>query len=214
MSVEGTAQKKITEQERFYYDRYAFTILIFSLLIILSIGLGGLIFLLRSSAVPPPTYFSATAFSELIEQAPLEQPNIRTNVLLNWISEAMMTVNTFNFINYNKVMNSASVYFTKEGFNSYQDALNTNKVVEQVLQRKLVLKAMPTDAPQVLLEKPFAGRYMWKIKIPMLFRYQSVAFNGSSHVDITLIVMRVPTIQSANGVSILKFDIDHSERLQ
>lgn len=212
MGVEGVAQKKIIEQERFYYDRYAFTVLLTLLSIGLSVVLLGLNFLLHTAAVPPPTYFAETTFGELVASSTLEKPNIQNNVLLNWVAEVLMASNTFNFINYNNVISSASLYFTKEGFNSYQDALNNNKILEQVLQKKLVLRAMPTDAPQILLEKPFAGRYMWKIKIPMQFKYYSVAATWTDNLDVTLIVMRVPTVQSPNGVSILKLDIERKTR--
>ena len=75
-------------------------------------------------------------------------------------------------------------------------------------EKKYVLRAIATDAPQVLLEKPFAGRYMWKIRIPMQFRYQNVKTDFGSLFEITLIVMRVPTAQSPNGVLILKYDLE------
>ncbi len=210
MSVVEVTQQKIVEQERFYYDKYAFIVFLVLLLIGLSLGLAGLVILLRSTAVPPPTYFTATPLGQLINSPPLEESNIRDNVLLNWAVEAMMSAYTFNFVNYKQVINSMDRYFTKEGFSTYQGMLDHNKIIEQVVQKKMVLKAIPTDAPQILLEKPFAGRYMWKIKAPMQFTYQSIGANWSDQVDIILIVMRVPTEQSPNGVAILKLDIEHS----
>lgn len=198
----------VVEQQRFYQDKSFFLSLTALLLGILVLGLLALIVLLRGLAVPPPVFFESTALGQLLIEAPLDTPSIETNELLNWITQGMMLSNTFNYINYPAVAEAAKVLYTKDGFESYMAALKNSNLVTNVVQQKLVLKATPTDAPQLLLEKPFAGRYMWKIKIPMRFQYQNVRTDMSDLAEITLVVMRVPTTQSPNGVSILKYDLE------
>jgi intracellular multiplication protein IcmL len=212
VSVIQTAETKSIEQEKYYQDKSIQIMFLALLSIALAVGIAGLIILLRSSAVPPPTYFTTMENGALFPEKPLDQPSLETNELLNWITEAMMESNTFNFINNGAVIDAASVYFTKEGYESYKKSLDAAKIVETVVQKKYVLRAVATDAPQLLLEKPFAGRYMWKIKIPMQFRYQNVRTDFGSLVEITLIVMRVPTTQSSNGVLILKYDLEEKGR--
>lgn len=207
MSIVQAAETKATEQERYHEDKSIQIIFLAFLSIALAVGIVGLIILLRSSAVPPPTYFSAMENGALFPEKPLDQPSLETNELLNWITEAMMQSNTLNFIDYNAVIDAASVYFTKEGYESYKNALTIANVIDTVTQKKYVLRAVATDAPQLLLEKPFAGRYMWKIRIPMQFRYQNVKTDFGTLMEITLIVMRVPTTQAPNGVLILKYDL-------
>lgn len=202
------AVAQVVEQEKYDYDSYPSILLVILLLAALGVGLFGLFFLLRTAAFPPPTYFPATDLGQLIQEAPLNQAAIQENVLLNWITEGMMDAHTFNFINYPSVMSKAQPYFTAEGYTSYQNTLTTRKIIDRVVNKKYVLKASPTDAPQILLEKPFAGRYMWKIKIPMIFRYKNVTSEDNDSVSITLIAMRVPTTQSPNGVLILKYDLE------
>lgn len=199
--------QKIFEQEKFYYDRFFQLVLLILLTIGLCLGAFGMIYLLRDISSPAPVYFNATEKGGLIEELPLDISNMDSNVLLNWVTEAMMASSTFNFINYQTILNNAKTYYTKEGFDSYNTALVNAKVVDRVVQKKYVLHSVPTDAPQVLLEKPFAGRYMWKIKMPMRFKYQNVTDNFGDAMDITLIVMRVPVSESENGVSILKYDL-------
>lgn len=198
----------VVEQQRFYQDKSLFLSLTAVLLGILVLGLLALIVLLRGLAVPSPVFFETTALGQLIVEAPLDKPSIETNELLNWITQGMMLANTFNYVDYPAVTETAKALYTKDGFESYLNGLKNSNLVSNVVQQKLVLKATPTDAPQLLLEKPFAGRYMWKIKIPMRFRYQNVTTDMSDLADITLVVMRVPTTQSPNGVSILKYDLE------
>lgn len=207
--LKGTEnEREVVEQARFYNDKYASILLLLLLLGALGAGLFGLLFLLRSTAFPAPTYFPATDLGQLLQETPLDQANIGDNVLLNWVTEGMMTSHTFNFMSYNAVMTKANEYFTPEGYANYKDALTKLKIIDRVLTKKLVLKATPTDAPQILLEKPFAGRYLWKIRIPMRFRYQNVTSDEMEPMAITIIVMKVPTSQSPTGVLILKYEIE------
>jgi hypothetical protein len=196
---------EVVEQEKFYGDKYFALFLFVGLLALLSAGLLQLIFLLRSTAAPPPTFFSVTESGALLEEAPLDKPNIDENVLLNWVAEAMMTVNTYNFVNYASAIEAAEAYFSKEGYATYKQFIERSGIVRNLVEKKLVLKATPLDSPHVVLGKVFAGRYMWKVKIPMRFRYQSVRFENYGEFEITLIVMRVPTRESSNGILILKY---------
>ena len=198
----------VVEQEKFYQDRMGLLMLLTLLLLVSGTMILGIIVMLRKTALPAPTYFSATDINQLVTEAPLYQAGISTSVLFNWITEAMMACNTYNFISNVKVIESANLYFTPEGYETYKNALTDAKIVDKVINHKLVLKAAPSDAPQILLEKPFAGRYMWKIKIPMKFRYQNVTTDITDQMEINLIVMRVPTTQSPLGVSILKFEME------
>lgn len=206
------AGKKVVEQQRYGEDKSVQIVILVLLTVGLLVVIFGLMLLQRNSITPSPVYFTAMENGALFPEKPLDQPGIETNELLNWITEATMEVNTFNFIDYATVLDAANVYFTKEGYESYKAALNTAKILETVIQQKYVLTAVATDAPQLLLEKPFAGRYMWKIKIPMQFRYQNVKYSTGNLVEITVIVMRVPTTLSPNGVLILKYDLEEKGR--
>ncbi len=212
MAVTEEASVKITENERFYNDKYLQVVLLMLLFALLGVCLLGMNFLFYSTASPPPTYFEANEQGGIIAEIPLDQSNMDINALLNWVTEAMMLGNTFNFMNYTSVMSRAAPYFTKDGFESYKGTLNNSKIIDRVIQKKLVLKSVPTDAPQVLLEKSFAGRYMWKIKVPLKFSYQSVTTDLQEMMDATLIVMRVQATQSPNGVLILKYELTPSDQ--
>lgn len=212
MAEDSNEQRVAMEQQKYFYDKYVYILTLLLLIVVLGVGIFGLLFFLRAAAFPPPTYFQATDLEQLIQEAPLDQPAIQETVLLNWLIDAMMDAHTFNYINYASVMNAALIHFTPEGYASYKAALTDKKIIDTVVKNKYVLKASATDAPQILLEKPFASRYMWKIKMPMRFRYQNVNQDENAPIAITVIVMRVPTTQSPLGVLILKYDIEFLPR--
>lgn len=211
MAVQTNAQEatvEIKEQERFKSDK------LFSLLIILillgaqCLAIVQLIFMLRSTVNPAPVFFPATSAGQLLLEPPLDKPNAPNNVILNWVTEGLMALNSFNFMTYQTVMDKGRSYFTIEGYQFYQKALTDSKIIEKVVNQKLVLTATATDAPQITKEGALGGRYLWKVRIPMNFRYQAVEYNNFENVEITILVMRVPTLQSPTGLVILKYDME------
>jgi intracellular multiplication protein IcmL len=209
---ETDEEKPVLEPEWFKGDHYkSFMVLTFLI--------GALVFVLiqvnlflRSFASPAPVFFKVTQGGALVPEKPLNEPNQRENLLLNWTAGLMMTINTFNFVNYNAVINKAALYFVPEGYDNFKAALNQFKITQTVIDKKLILSTTPLDAPHVVLEKVFAGRYMWKIQMPLLFKYSSVEYVASEQYVVTLIVMRVPITESPQGIRILKYDLTPLDR--
>jgi hypothetical protein len=57
------------------------------------------------------------------------------------------------------------------------------------------------------------GRYMWKIQMPLLFKYSSVEYTASDQYQVTFIVTRVPISESARGIRILKYELQRTDRI-
>lgn len=209
MNSQITTEKTIQAETKlqFYSDKAVKLLLLALLLIAAGLILVVIMLMLFKVQNPSPVYFKASERSELIEEVPLDKPNMPSNALLNWVTEIMMTVNTFNFVNVTKVTEEAKEHFTVEGYQSYLLALKNAKVFDEVLNNKYVLRAQPTSSPQITKEGVLADHYLWKIKVVMRFDLRNVDSANTEDADITLLVMRVPTKQSPQGVKILKYDI-------
>ena len=198
----------VIEQSVFDRDRAFWIVGCLILLGVLACLLLQLNLFLRADIAPVPVIFQSTAEGALMAEQPLDVSNQQENALLNWVADLVMTINTFNFVNHESMVQAGSIFFMPAGYKEYQEALRKFKIVEKVLERKLVLKAIPLDAPHVVLEKVFAGRYMWKIQIPVQFKYQSVGFSDTDQYQITLIVMRVPVSEAQRGILVLKYAME------
>jgi hypothetical protein len=205
--VRDEPTQTLTENDKFYGDKLGFL----SILILFTIGLA-VLFLFLTIALRPlknpfPLFFKAGENGELIQEVALNQPNITTNILLNWVTESMIMSNTFNFVNYATRIESAREHFTPEGFESFTKALQDTQLLQTVINNKFVVRAMPTAAPQIVKEGELANRYLWKIKLPMVFQYRSVGSSLFDFADLSILVVRVPTTVSANGLKILRYEI-------
>lgn len=192
-------------RNNFYRDNFR-RLMIFCLLLILIIAvLFGAIYYLETNK-PAPQYFATTHDGKLIKLVPLNQPNLTTNALLQWAVEAASAAYTFNFVNYRKALQDARIYFTKLGYQNFLKALTDSRNLEAVRTKKLVVSAVPTGAPVVLREGVTStGYYAWQVQFPMLLTYQSASDVINQNIVITMLITRVPTLESEKGIGIASF---------
>lgn len=192
-------------RNNFYRDNFR-RMMVFCLLLLAIIGaLIGNIYYLQTHQ-PTPKYFATTHDGKLIELLPLNQPNLSTNALLQWSVEAATAAYTFNFVNYRKALQDSRIYFTKLGYQNFLKALTDSRNLEAVKTKKLVVSAVPTGAPVILKEGvTSSGLFAWQVQFPMLLTYQSASETIPQNIVITMLITRVPTLESPKGVGIASF---------
>ena len=62
--------------------------------------------------------------------------------------------------------------------------------------------AAPTGAPVIQSEGIVQGRYQWVVQLPMSLTYQAGAKTRTDNLLVTLVIVRVPRLESPNGVGI------------
>ncbi len=204
--------KEHTEIALFYQDHYPWIVGCLVLLVALLLLLVQFNLFLSSDLAATPVFFKSTDDGALVSDQPLNISNQPENKLLNGVADSIMRMNTFNFVNYEAIVQGASLFFLPEGYEEYKKSFQTFKIIDKVLAKKMVLLTTPLDAPHVVLEKVFANRYMWKIQIPVQFKYQNVDSESTDRYQITLVVTRVPITESPEGVLILKYDMQEISR--
>lgn len=192
-------------RNNFYRDNFR-RLMIMCLLLLGTIGgLIGYIYYQEQNK-PKPTYFATTSDGKLIKLISLDQPNLKTNALLQWATEAGTAAYTFNFVNYRKALQDVRQYFTKRGYQNFLKALTDSNNLEAVKRKKLVVSAVPTGAPVILKEgRTSNGRYAWQVQFPMLLTYQSASDSIRQNIVVTMLITRIPTLESEKGVGIASF---------
>ena len=64
------------------------------------------------------------------------------------------------------------------------------------------LTAAPKGAPILQSEGVYNGRYQWTVQLPMVVNYQAGSQVRTDNLLITLVIVRVPRLESPNGVGI------------
>ena len=189
-------------RNEFYRDGYRsiLKLAVFQSLIIL--GLIAAMFFVIQVHQPENRYFATTEDGRLIPMVALTEPNLSNPALMSWVAQSTTEVMTFGFADYRRRLQEASRNFTRRGWESFTQALQRSRIIESVEQNQQVITAAPAGAPILEQEGVVNGRYQWVVQIPMVLSYQAGSKTRRDNLLITLVVVRVPRLESPNGVGI------------
>jgi intracellular multiplication protein IcmL len=189
-------------RNEFYRDGYRSLLRIAILEAIVILGLIAAMFFVIEVHQPENRYFATTEDGRLVPMVSLNEPNLSIPALMSWSAQAATEVLTFGFNDYKRRLQEASRNFTRVGWASFTTALEKSRIIEMVEANKQVVSASPTSAPVLVEEGLVNGRYQWQIQVPMVITYQAGSATRSDHLLVSLTIVRVPKLESPNGVGI------------
>ena len=199
----------VKSRNDFYRDNYRKVVIALLLCIFIIVILTcSIIYIITNP--PEPRYFATTNDGRIMPLVPLEQPNLSNAALLQWANTAAISAYTYNFIDYRQRLQEASEYFTPDGWRAFLDALKASNNLNAVTDKKLVVSAVAVKAPTVLEQGILMGRYTWKVQLEMLVSYQSPNQMVQQNLVVTMLIVRVPTLNSARGIGIAQFIVSGS----
>lgn len=193
---------KVMVRNEFYRDGYRSLLKVAVLQGFVILGLIGAMYFIINVHQPENRYFATTEDGRLIPMVSLSEPNMSAPALMSWVAQASSEVMTFGFNDYRRRLQEASRNFTRRGWQSFTEALQRSRIIEQVEANQQIVTAIPTGAPILKSEGLVAGRYQWIIEMPMIVTYQSGSKERTDRMIVTLVVVRVPRLESPNGVGI------------
>ncbi len=206
------AKKSVTEMSKglgtvivrneFYRDGYRSLLRIAILQGLIIVGMIVVMMYVVHIHQPENRYFATTEDGRLVPMTALSEPNLSTPALLSWVAQAATEVMTFGFNDYQRRLQESSRNFTRRGWESFTHALELSRIIEMVKSNQQVATAAPRGAPILQSEGEFNGRYQWVVQLPMILTYQSGSKMRSDSLLVTLVVVRVPRLESPNGVGI------------
>lgn len=193
---------RVVVRNEFYRDGYRSLLRLATLQGFLILGLLGAMYFVIQVHQPENRYFATTEDGRLVPMVPLNEPNMSTPALMSWVAQAATEVMTFGFNDYRRRLQESSRNFTRRGWESFTQALSRSRIIEMVEANQQVVTAAPQGAPIIVSEGLVAGRYQWEIQMPLILTYQSGARTRTDNLLVTLIVVRIPRLESANGIGI------------
>lgn len=152
---------------------------------------------------PERTYFATTEDGRVVPLVPLSQANLSRPALLSWAAQAASETMTFGFHDYRRRLQESSRHFTRQGWGSFTKALQDSGMIETVTENRYVVYATPRSAPTILAEGVMPnGVYRWEVEMPMLITYELGQGRRTDSMNVRLVIVRVPKLESANGVGI------------
>ena len=196
----------VLTRNEFYRDRYRTLTLIAIIEAAAIVGLIAALIITIQVNRPRYFYFATTEDGRSIPMLPLSRPNLSKPALMSWAAQAATEVLTFNFSDYRRRLQEASRHFTREGWESFTQALQASDFIESVVSFRQVVSAAPAKAPVLLYEGVINGRYQWEIELPMLITYQTGSSTQTVNQTIRMVIRRMDKLESPNGVGIQQWN--------
>lgn len=194
----------VTLRNNFYRDSQRKTIIALLLSIIVNFVMASLLVYIFTHP-PAPKYFATTVSGRITPLFPLNEPNQSDSAVLQWANQAAIAAFTYNFVNYRDELQASSGFFTSEGWTQFLNALQQSNNLEAVKAKKLIVSAVATRAPIILQKGLLNGRYSWRVQMPILVTYQSASEFSQQNNVVTMLITRVPTLNSPRGIGISQF---------
>ncbi len=196
---------QVVLRNEYYRDGYRKALRIAVVQCFIILGLIGAMFFVIHVHQPENRFFATTEDGRVIPMVALSQPNLSNPALLSWVAQASTEVMTFGFNDYRRRLQEASRNFTDRGWESFTAALQSARIIESIEANSQVISAAPRGAPVIQQEGIVNGQYQWIVQIPMVLTYQSGSRTRSDNWMVTLVVVRVPRLESPNGVGIAQW---------
>jgi intracellular multiplication protein IcmL len=195
------------KRNNFYRDSYRkllnFLVFLVWIGVVLAIVLGIMLY-----APPQPKYYASTTSGNVIPLHSLSEPVITSDFVIKWAS--LVTLGVFN-LNFDKVQSELAQQqpkFTSAGWDALQDALSSSNFLGSVTKNKLISSAVIDGSPVITVREIIHGRYTWVVQLPLLINFSSASEKSQEKLVITMTVMRVPVLGSAQGIQVAGFDAE------
>jgi intracellular multiplication protein IcmL len=203
---------KVKMNNNFYKDSYTKILFVMLLSITLNFGLASAVLYVIANP-PQAKYFATSINGRITPLSPLDKPNQADSAILQWANQAAIATFTYNFVNYQNELQSASRYFTRSGWGQFLTALRNSGNLDMVKSKKLIVSAVATRAPVILQKGPLGGRYAWRIQMPILVTYQSASEFRQQNNVVTILVKRVSTLETPRGIGISQYLVGRAAQI-
>lgn len=190
----------VRSRNEFYRDNYRKILGLLLIAIFTAAVLGvSLAYLLIHP--PAPKYFATDSQGRLVPIIPLDQPNLSSAAVSQWVNLAVVSSFTFDFVNYRTQLEAVSPYYTPEAWQNFLEELKSSGNLSTVISNRMVVSAVATGAPVITREGYIDKVYAWRIRMPLLITYQGTQVT-QQNVMASVLVVRVSTLTNPKGIAI------------
>lgn len=170
-------------------------------IIVLSVYMN---FLVNLNKAPKTYAFNKTNKTPLVT---LALPKISNDALLNWASQAVSDIFTFNFAdNLDNHFEKVKGYFTADGYAQYMESVKSTGLLNDILSKQLAYAVNSCDVVTVLNQRQtkVAGEdvTIWAVQIPILMQIQSHDPTKLFRYLVTLIIQSGEEVSSDKSIGI------------
>ncbi|BCM88007.1 DotI/IcmL family type IV secretion protein [Methylobacterium indicum] len=179
-------------------------ILLLSLFLVMSLAVNALLFYNAFIRFPVKQFIWTSDAQAVCEAIPLSEPNISQARLKEFAVSSAVELNSYDYANWRPLINNAlSQSFTPKGRDRYRAALQESGIIQKVVTGYQTVSAVTTDPANISEEGKAAGRYYWRVEVPLQIFYRTNVETRVERRLLTMTIVRVdPSPINPNGIAI------------
>lgn len=151
---------------------------------------------------PEPVVFAVDNDWRVLPPVPVDVAYIKDPDLIQWVSQVLPQVLTYDFLNYKSELQDNQQYFSENGWKKFLDQLDIYANYNSMQTTKMFVNANAGGAPIVINRGVLEGRYAWWVQMPVKLSYSSPAGVSSKALVFQVLVVRIPTLNNLDGITI------------
>ena len=152
------------------------------------------------------SYYTTTIDYRANPVVALDMPNQSDSAIIDWASQAAVTVNTYNFLDWeNQITQHARYYFSEDGWEQFYAAFQESENFKSAIEKRLRVTSVVNKRPTILSKGELNGRYTWKVDVPIFETFESPGSKGVEQLIVTLTIARISTGESKQGIGIIDY---------
>ncbi|TKC90153.1 hypothetical protein FAZ69_08370 [Trinickia terrae] len=175
-------------------ERKSFTNILVSVIAVLSLVIVFLLYLVFVHF--PQDRVLATANAATVCKVPtLDKPYISEAQALNFAEQAVISMYTYNYLDYRmRTQQAANEYFSNGFADAFVQLRSNSQELQDVIQKRFIVTSIsnPNQPPVVARSGPYKGAWAWEVSVPVYVYYTSghEQFQEKRLANVT--VMQVP----------------------
>ena len=162
-----------------------------------------------ASHPPEPLYFFTDSHANLIQDTPLSQGVMPDADLMAFTAHSILAVYNFDYVHYHETLSrEASPNFTVNGWNGAVTAIEATRNLDEIKANSMVVSAKALASPSIRNSAQVGSHLAWSIRLPIHVTYATKGESRGMDLEVTAIVVRVPTAFHPSGVAIDSFVAD------
>lgn len=151
---------------------------------------------------PAPVTFYTDNDLRAFPPVPVTQSYVKSADLIQWVSEVLPKMFTYDFVNYDKQLKELQQYFTPNGWAKLAPLLDKYANVKQIQTAKLFVNASANGTPTIPNQGIIEGRYGWWVQLPLQIYYSGSDRRSDTEIVMQVLVVRIPTTNNLIGIAI------------
>lgn len=129
--------------------------------------------------------------------------------LMAFTAHSILAVYNFDYVHYHETLSrEASPNFTVNGWNGAVTAIEATRNLDEIKANSMVVSAKALASPSIRNSAQVGSHLAWSIRLPIHVTYATKGESRGMDLEVTAIVVRVPTAFHPSGVAIDSFVAD------